>query len=190
MRVITGSARGLLLSAPKTGARPTMDRVREAIFSSLGDCVPGARVLDLFAGSGALGIEALSRGAAAATFVDSSRDAARCIQSNLAKTKLAGTVRCGDAFRFLESCGECLFDLIFADPPYAKYPGDRDFAGDLLRDAATARALAPGGTLVLEFSPGQTLAQLTSLSPLGSRRYGSSHIAYYTKPSPGLGGAE
>src|SRR5947207_3503457 len=101
MRVIAGSAGGIGLEVPKRGVRPTMDRVKAAIFSSLGDAVIGARVLDLFAGSGALGIEALSRGASFATFVEQDRQSIGIIESNLTKTKLSGRVREQDVFTFL-----------------------------------------------------------------------------------------
>ncbi|PYL05452.1 MAG: 16S rRNA (guanine(966)-N(2))-methyltransferase RsmD, partial [Verrucomicrobia bacterium] len=88
MRVIAGSAGGIRLAVPKRGVRPTMDRVKAAVFSSLGESVAGARVLDLFAGSGALGIEALSRGAFSAVFVEEDRQSAEIIERNLARTKL------------------------------------------------------------------------------------------------------
>jgi 16S rRNA (guanine966-N2)-methyltransferase len=103
MRVIAGSAGGIRLEVPKRGVRPTMDRVKAAIFSSLGDSVAGARVLDLFAGSGALGIEALSRGASSAVFVEEDRQSAEMIERNLAKTKLKGRVRQQDVFEVEES---------------------------------------------------------------------------------------
>src|ERR1700757_1574275 len=101
MRVIAGSAGGVRLAVPKHGVRPTMDRVKAAIFSSLGEAVVGARVLDLFAGSGALGIEALSRGAVSAIFVEENRQGVAAIEKNLAKTKLNGTIRQADVFAFL-----------------------------------------------------------------------------------------
>ena len=101
MRVIAGSAGGVRLAVPKRGVRPTMDRVKAAIFSSLGEAIIGARVLDLFAGTGALGIEALSRGAASATFVEDDRQSAEAIEKNLAKTNLQGRVRDQDVFDFL-----------------------------------------------------------------------------------------
>ncbi len=101
MRVIAGSAGGVRLAVPKRGVRPTMDRVKAAIFSSLGEAIIGARVLDLFAGSGALGIEALSRGATSAIFVEDDRQSAEAIEKNLAKTNLKGRVRHQDAFDFL-----------------------------------------------------------------------------------------
>ena len=121
MRVIAGSAGGIRLAVPKRGVRPTMDRVKAAIFSSLGDAVAGARVLDLFAGSGALGIEALSRGASSAMFVEEDRQSSEIIERNLAKTKLKGRVRQQDVFDFLRHIsGAETFQIIFADPPYEK----------------------------------------------------------------------
>src|SRR5689334_21275491 len=102
MRVIAGRAGGVRLVSPKSGVRPTMDRVKAAIFSSLDETVIGARVLDLFAGTGALGIEALSRGANAVLFVDDNRQSIDSIEKNLAKTKLSGSVRTADVFQFLK----------------------------------------------------------------------------------------
>src|SRR4051794_4059244 len=119
MRVIAGSAGGIQLKVPKRGVRPTMDRVKAAIFSSLSEKVIGARALDLFAGSGGLGIEALSRGASSVLFVDIDRQAIDAIEQNLTKAKVKGTTRQQDVFQLLqrsESLGK--FDLIFADPPY------------------------------------------------------------------------
>jgi 16S rRNA (guanine966-N2)-methyltransferase len=118
MRVVAGIAKGRALAAPPgTDTRPTSDRVREAIFNALGslDAVVGARVLDLFAGSGALGIEALSRGAASATFVDTSAKAVDAVRANLESTGFEGTVIRTDAFRYDDGP----FDLALLDPPYA-----------------------------------------------------------------------
>src|SRR5437763_13443503 len=105
MIVIAGRAGGVRLVSPKNGVRPTMDRVKSAIFSSLGEMVIGARVLDLFAGSGGLGIEALSRGATAAVLVDSDRRSVETIERNLARAALKGTVYCRDVFDFLRGAG-------------------------------------------------------------------------------------
>ena len=119
MRVIAGSAGGVRLAVSKRGVRPTMDRVKAAIFSSLGDTIIGASVLDLFAGSGALGIEALSRGASSVLFVEEDRQSIEVIQKNLAKTRLEGCVRRQDVFDFLRiSSGIAKFHVVFADPPY------------------------------------------------------------------------
>ncbi|PYK35195.1 MAG: 16S rRNA (guanine(966)-N(2))-methyltransferase RsmD, partial [Verrucomicrobia bacterium] len=95
---MAGNAGGVRLAVPKRGVRPTMDRVKAAIFSSLGEAIIGARVLDLFAGSGALGIEALSRGAASAMFVEDERQSVEAIEKNLARTNLKGRVRQQDVF--------------------------------------------------------------------------------------------
>ncbi len=123
MRVIAGSAGGVRLAVPKHGVRPTMDRVKAAIFSSLGEAIIGVRVLDLFAGTGALGIEALSRGAASAIFVEDDRQSADAIEKNLAKTNLQGRVRDQDVFDFLRQRSNTdKFQIIFADPPYEKGP--------------------------------------------------------------------
>ena len=121
MRVITGSARGRKLKE-LTGmdTRPTTDRVKEAIFSIIQFDLEGRRVLDLFAGTGQRGIEALRRGAASAVFVEHRREAANLIRDNLALTGLAGSARVvdGDAFAFLSSARET-FDIILLDPPFA-----------------------------------------------------------------------
>src|SRR5947199_10796594 len=103
MRVIAGRAGGVRLVSPKSGVRPTMDRVKAAIFSSLGEIVIGARVLDLFAGTGALGIEALSRGADSAFFIDDDRQSIAAIEKNLEKAGFRGRIRSADVFRFLKN---------------------------------------------------------------------------------------
>src|SRR5438132_12358157 len=121
MRVIAGSAGGIRLAVPERGVRPTMDRVKAAIFSSLGDAVVEARVLDLFAGSGALGIEALSRGASSVVFVEQDRQSAEISERNLAKTKLKGRVRQRAAFDLLRHATRSeLFAIVFVAPPYEK----------------------------------------------------------------------
>ncbi|MFL5867587.1 MAG: 16S rRNA (guanine(966)-N(2))-methyltransferase RsmD, partial [Thermoleophilaceae bacterium] len=117
MRVVAGAFKGRRLQAPRgTRTRPTADRVREALFSLLGD-VSGARVLDLYAGSGALGIEALSRGAASATFVERDQRAAATLRRNLESVGAEAEVRRQDALRFLASVTGP-YDLVFLDPPY------------------------------------------------------------------------
>ncbi len=181
MRIIAGEAGGRPLKAPPEGVRPTMDRVKAAIFSSLGDLVPGARVLDLFAGSGAMGIEALSRGSASATFVDSNDRCIHCIRENLRRAGASGSVQAMDVFRFLELyAGEETFDLILADPPYAKKADDPDHAASLALSEKLAAALSPGGVLVLERQAGgKTLESI--LQPGRSKCYGGSEILYFLK---------
>ena len=181
MRVIAGEARGLPLSTPSPRVRPTMDRVRGAIFSSLGDAVPGARVLDLFAGSGAMGIEALSRGAASAVFVDSNPRCAACVRENLRRARLEASVQVMDALKFLDLYAAGNFDLIFADPPYATSSADRDFAAELLQLPSLVGALRPSGTFVLERLAGTKKPDARALSLVRVRRYGESEIAYYIR---------
>ncbi|WP_448382897.1 16S rRNA (guanine(966)-N(2))-methyltransferase RsmD [Desulfosoma sp.] len=126
MRIIAGRFRGRTLAAPKTGAvRPTADRVREAVFSILGERVVGSRVLDLFAGTGALGLEALSRGACCAVFVDSHRPSVALIRANLERCGIQppeGEVLVLSAAAAISRLAfqSRLFDLIFMDPPYGK----------------------------------------------------------------------
>jgi 16S rRNA (guanine966-N2)-methyltransferase len=119
VRVVAGTARGRRLASVPTGTRPVSDRAREGLFSSLGDAVEGAAVLDLYAGTGALAIEALSRGAASATFVDSAPGAIRTIRTNLELTGFSGRaeVRRRDVLRFLRESGD-RYELVMADPPY------------------------------------------------------------------------
>ena len=151
MRIIAGSAGGIPLRFSSHDLRPTMDMVRGAVFSALGDLVIDARVLDLFAGSGAYGIEALSRGAAEALFVDNHLKSIEAIRLNLAKAKLEGKTIRNDVFRFLKGC-EAPFRLVFADPPYAKHAGDRKYADELLNCETLVAAVEPGGVLVIERS--------------------------------------
>lgn len=156
-----------------------MDRVKEAVFSSLGERVPGSRVLDLFAGSGALGIEALSRGAASALFVESHAPTADLIRKNLRKTRLEGGVQQMDAFRFLDlHAPPESFNLILADPPYLK-GADKDSenpAGRLLAHPSLSPALGDEGLLVLECAPRQPLPSLERWEALSDRTYGESRI--------------
>lgn len=180
MRVIAGSAGGIPLKVPAHDARATMDRVRSAVFSALGEKVLNARVLDLFAGSGAFGIEALSRGATGAVFVDNHRKAVEVIRANLEKTRLAGRVICRDVFRFLESC-ETQFDLIFADPPYVKQREDRDFAVELCVVPALKRSLAPDGVFVLEQAAPRSSKPVSGWRLSRARRYGATEILFLTR---------
>jgi 16S rRNA (guanine966-N2)-methyltransferase len=172
MRVIAGRWGGRRLQAPPGDAtRPTSDRVREALFSVLGDRVDGARVLDLFAGSGALGIEALSRGAAHATFVDSAPAAIRSLTANLSALGADAEVRRADARRFLgaASANGRHYDLVFLDPPYR-------LAGRLGGELAAAlpAVLAPGAVVVTESDRRAPLE--LELALIDERRYGDTLI--------------
>ena len=179
MRVVAGSAGGIQLEVPKHGVRPTMDRVKAAIFSSLGDKIPGARVLDLFAGSGAVGIEALSRGADSALFVEQDRQSTAVIGKNLAKTRLAGRMRQQDVFDFLRHFNSPeKFHLIFADPPYEKTESGERFTEKLLSDEHLPRLLAPGGVFVLEKRPVETLAASEFWRVLRRKSYGATEVLF------------
>lgn len=179
MRVITGTARGRRLKELEgQETRPTIARVKEAMFSILQFDIEGRRVLDLFAGTGQLGIEALSRGAASAVFVDCRAEAAKLIRENLQVTNLAARARVvsGDSMEFLTSLRE-KFDLIFLDPPYA--------AG-LLEPALALIVkfdiLSPHGIIVAEAPSGKELPPLTP--PYGlcrTYRYGTIGLTTYCR---------
>ena len=144
MRIIAGIAKGIPLVVPRDGTRPTSDRTREAVFSSLGERVSGANVLDLFAGTGALGLEAASRGATSVTFVEKARPALQSLERNLAMFHQGREVTCdldverGDVFAWLarQADSSRQFSLIFADPPYG------DAAQRLIEDARLPPLLA------------------------------------------------
>ena len=179
MRVIAGSAGGIRLAVPKSGVRPTMDRVKAAIFSSLGEAIIGARVLDLFAGSGALGIEALSRGAASAMFVEDDRQSAEAIEKNLAKTKLKARVRQQDVFDFLRQRTDAeKFQIIFADPPYEKTKRGESPAEKLLNDDTLPQLLEPEGIFVLEKRPGERLAEMKLWKSIRQKTYGATEVLF------------
>ena len=175
MRVIAGSYKGRTLKAPSGEAtRPTSDRVREALFSILGGRTHGARVLDLFAGSGALGLEALSRGAASVTFVDDGAAAISVVKANLKALDADAEVRRGDALRFLSSAsaGGAQYDLVFLDPPYRL----AERLAPPLSEALPA-VLAPGAVAVAESDRRAPLA--LSLPLLDERLYGDTLIRIY-----------
>jgi 16S rRNA (guanine966-N2)-methyltransferase len=170
MRIIAGSHRGHRIVAPAgRDTRPTSDRVRENAFNLIGP-VDGADVLDLFAGSGALGLEALSRGAASATFVESDREACRTINANLDKLRFRGTVLCQDAGRALQR-ERRRYDLVLCDPPY-----DYDHA----RLAPPLAGLLPeDGLLVYESSGRADPPDLPGLEVRTSRKYGAARLTLY-----------
>ncbi len=177
MRVIAGSAGGIRLTVPETGVRPTMDRVKAAIFSSLGDRIVGARVLDLFGGTGALGIEALSRGAVSALFVEENRAAVVAIEQNFIRTKLRGRVKSQEVFAFLESARVTEpFDIIFADPPYEKTKSGGEFTRLLLHNQMLADLLASDGIFVLEKRPGEQLLSPGLWTIARQKRYGATEV--------------
>ena len=186
MRVIAGSAGGVRLAVPKRGVRPTMDRVKAAIFSSLGEAIIDARVLDLFAGSGALGIEALSRGAASAIFVEDDRQSAEAIEKNLAKTNLKGRVRDQDVFHFLrQRSNDEKFQIIFADPPYEKDHRGESHTDRLLNDERLPQLLEPNGIFVLEKRPSEAVSELKLWRVIRQKTYGATEILFMSQPAFG-----
>jgi 16S rRNA (guanine966-N2)-methyltransferase len=179
MRVITGTAGGLRLQTPKgTTLRPTQDRIRQVIFSSLGDLVIGARVLDLYAGTGACAIEALSRGAVSATLVEIEKKHVACIRQNLEHCHLSATVIPEDVMSFLQRPPDTTYDLIFADPPYDK--NARDVASDPLLKAV-APWLAPDGRFLLEHFSRHTWQPQPGWEIIRQRSYGETGLTFWKK---------
>jgi 16S rRNA (guanine966-N2)-methyltransferase len=177
VRIVAGSRRGHRIEAPKgVVTRPTGDRVREAVFSILGS-VEGARALDLFAGSGALGLEALSRGATSCVFVERDREAVRVIQANLAKLRLTGAVVVArDATTALreERDGGRRYDLVLADPPYEDWERHEAALAELVPSV-----LADDGLVVVETAEGVEPA--LPLDLVTTRRYGSARITVFSR---------
>lgn len=177
MRVIAGTAKGHKLVAPDSPrVRPALDKVKGAIFNILFD-VSGTRVLDLFAGSGAVGIEALSRGAASAVFVEEWDRAIDAIRRNLAHTKLEDRAeilraRVDAAIRRLAKTGE-LFNLVFVDPPYLKA-----LVNPTLALLAASPLVAPGGLVIVEHHPKEPVEPPAGLSLTDSRKYGQTCISF------------
>ena len=179
MRVITGKARGIVLKTPEGMAtRPTADRVKEAMFSIIQFDVPTSRVLDLFGGTGQLGIEALSRDAKSAVFVDEREDACRLIRENLKRTKLeqSGRVIRSDYMAYLRSCKE-KFDIIFLDPPYAEV-----FLENSLKMITEIDILQSGGIIVAERPIGKELPwEFPGFERSRDYKYGNTLVTIYRK---------
>ena len=179
MRVITGSARGVQLKTPDgMTTRPTTDRVKEALFSIIHFELPGAEVLDLFGGTGQLGIEALSRGAKSAVFVDAGEPACRLIKENLKRTKLEGQGRVvrSDYLDYLRRCRE-KFDIILLDPPYAEV-----FLENALKCITEIDILRQGGIIVAERPLGKELPwEFTGFERSKDYKYGNTLLTIYRK---------
>lgn len=182
MRVIAGSAKGRVLKTPASITRPTMDRVRAAIFSMLGERVTSARVLDLFAGTGAIGIEALSRGATSVTFVDQDKKSAEVIRQNLFLTKFSGQIKQQDVITYLHRERE-KFDLIFADPPYATN-GVINFIAVLLKEPQLLNVMVEDALLIVECEKQQVVPEISELEKIIDRTYGVTRILIFRKITP------
>ncbi len=179
MRVITGKARGVVLKTPEgMVTRPTADRVKEALFSVINFDIPGMAVLDLFGGTGQLGIEALSRGAKSAVFVDAGEAACKLIRENLRRTKLEGQARVvrGDYLAFLRSCKE-KFGIIFLDPPYGEV-----FLENALNLITEIDILQSGGIIVAERPLEKLdLPDFPGFSRSKDYKYGKTLVTIYRK---------
>ncbi|MBI5559602.1 MAG: 16S rRNA (guanine(966)-N(2))-methyltransferase RsmD [Deltaproteobacteria bacterium] len=186
MRIIAGTARGRRLSSPRTGTfdiRPTSDRAREAVFNILAGLVAGARVLDLFAGTGALGLEALSRGAKSALFVDSGQSAISLIRANIqlcgfsAQTLVVKRDLSRSLFFLQPLAPAGGFSLVFVDPPYKTRLAEK-----IIAQLAEGEMIRAGGTLVVESSSGDKLPESVSVFSLADQRvYGEAGFWFYEK---------
>jgi len=190
MRIVAGAARGRRLVVPAGDVvRPTADRVREALFSSLAPLLPGAAVLDAFAGSGALGLEARSRGAERVTLIERDRRALTALERNVAAVDLGGTlVIAGDALRLAAggAIAGAPFDLVLLDPPYAL---DEAAVTTLLEDLVAS--LADGATVVLERATAAPEPRWpATLVPQRPRRYGSTTLHRAVRTGAATTGAE
>ncbi len=183
MRIIAGKAKGLPLQVPQGEVRPTQDRVREALFSILGSLIEGARVLDLFSGSGSVGLEALSRGAATVRMVDASRASCGMAQKNLERSRLSGaSITQSDCLQFVRR-DRGLYDIIFADPPYCKSRGDRDMIAELMTDRL-ADLLTDDGYFIAEAQMDYGVGDVQTREFAGwklvdERNYGKNVILFY-----------
>lgn len=181
MRIIAGVAKGMPLAVPAGDVRPTSDRVREAIFSSLGERVVGADVLDLYAGSGALGLEAASRGARSVAFVERARGSLTALERNIAKFREGRQVECelritgGDVLPALARCCE-IYSLIFADPPYGEP------VGPVLEAVERGQLLAETGMFVFESAKRDALVLPARWTLAREAVYGDTRVSYLELP--------
>lgn len=183
MKIIAGQAKGFPLLIPKGEVRPTQDRVREALFNILTPILPGARVLDLYCGTGSVGLESLSRGAARACMVDASRASCNTARENMQRSRLlGGSVVQADCLAYVQR-DRGQYDLIFADPPYCKAPGDRDMIAELLT-SRMHELLAPNGYFIAEAQVGYGVGdahsrEFESWRLVDERTYGKNTLLFY-----------
>lgn len=181
LRISGGSAGGRRITTPPGSLRPTQDKVRQALFSSLGEAIVDARFLDLFAGSGSVGLEAWSRGAKYVCWVEQDRRATETLKANVATLAVpqeASRIVGAPVLRYLESPVDQPFTLIFADPPY-------DEAGEVLLNVAAgielANLLAPRGLFIFEQGEDDPPRDLPGWTTLQDRRYGASRLVFYAR---------
>lgn len=176
MRVISGSARGRKLVSPEgMDIRPTTDNVKESLFNIIQFDIEGRRVLDLFAGSGQLGIECLSRGAESAVFVDERKEAVRIIRENLQKCGFRADVEMTDAISYLRRCGK--FDIVFVDPPY-----DSDYYEIVMKNIKLFDILNKGGIIIFESRTDREIGEMEEpYHPLKTYVYGSVKLSLFSR---------
>lgn len=182
VRVIAGSAKGRQLVAPRDRrTRPISDRVKETLFAIIGERIRDARFLDLYAGSGAIGIEALSRGAAHATFVERGRDALAALRQNLDRTSLAdrAEVHAADVVTFLGAASGSVWEVAVLDPPYAERTLDEPLE-------RLAPRLAPGGLVAVKHFWRTPMPTLAGLVTTRTRRFGETALTFLERPSEQL----
>lgn len=176
MRIIAGRAGGLKLKSLKgRDVRPTLDRVKESMFNIIAFDLPEAEILDLFAGFGSLGIEALSRGAAAADFVEINKSHLKIISQNLKKAKLFDLAKLynQDVYFYLKNCSQ-KYDIIFMDPPYQK-----DMSAEALKLIIENDLLKAKGLIICERSEAEAVEEYEELNIIKNRKYGNSLITIY-----------
>lgn len=176
MRIIAGRAGGLNLKSLKgRDVRPTLDRVKESMFNIIAFYLPGAKVLDLFAGFGSLGIEALSRGAEKADFVEIKSSHLKIVEDNLKKAKLfeQAALYNQDVYLYLENCSQ-KYDLIFMDPPYEK-----EMTAEAVKLVVENNLLKENGLIVSEKSAAEKAAEFNGLNIIKNKRYGNSLLTIY-----------
>lgn len=179
IRIIAGSAKGKRLKTLKGPAvRPTSDKVRGAIFNILGESIIGASVLDLFSGSGALGIEALSRGAKEGVFVDNGIRCISIIKENLSDCGFLGKVIRGDVYKVIKRLEKGSFDIVFADPPYG-----RDLARNLLLELDKSGILKNSCFVIIEHSKREYIEESPNWHKLREKRYGDTRVSVYRSKS-------
>ncbi len=175
MRITSGVLKGKRLVYPGSGLRPTKEMTRQAIFNILGEKVTGARVCDLFAGAGALGIEAISRGAVEAVFVEKDGKVLRFLKENVAGLKNVRIIR-GDVFKVVPKLKEAEFDIVFADPPYS-----RGLAKRLIEVVAHNRLVKTGGILVIEHSQKDLPDAPEDWEKIKTGVYGESMVTFFRR---------
>jgi 16S rRNA (guanine966-N2)-methyltransferase len=185
MRITGGEFGGRTIAVPKSGAiRPTQDRVREALFSIIQCEIPGAKVLDLFAGTGAVGLEALSRGAVGATFVEVNAKHLAVLRRNVetfGKMPVADIVR-SDAYRYIGAYSGAGFDIAFADPPYAL--GEERGYSSVLATLAGRGVVRPGGLFIAEMTAVQSSEDTPGWELLRDRTYGKTRLCVWRRDEP------